>query len=167
MTALSEWLAAHAPALRGALAEPATDEAIAACEALVSRKLPAEYVAFLREHDGQRFADESLAPIFQAFEFLGTKFARGEWESMREWDEADEAWWPITTIYGSSHHHCIDEDGSIIVVAMDDPGSREVIASSFAELMERLVSLLDDSIAETTEEGIELSDDAMDWLLGG
>ncbi len=188
---LSRWLASHAPALLDSLGAPLADAALAKTEALLGRSLPSDYVSFLRAHDGQRFVlgDRpgigSLAPIIRAFEILPLGYAAGEWRSMREWDEGPgevdgpvrplfvhEAWWPFTVIYGSSHHHCIDLDpapggdvGQIIVVSMKDD-RRTVIAPSFEAFIERLIALLDEPATEVGEDGIELADDALDWLMG-
>jgi cell wall assembly regulator SMI1 len=193
MEPLSRWLAAHAPHLSRSLGDPITEESLAETETLLGRKLPSDYVAFLREHDGQRFVPGqkpgvgTLASIFQSFEILAASYARGEWRSMRAWGDgpgniqstgpvrplyAHDAWWPFTVIYGSSYHHCIDLDpspggdlGQIIVVSMKDD-RRAVVAASFADFIDRLVAVLDDSVLEIGEDGIELSDDALEWLLG-
>jgi cell wall assembly regulator SMI1 len=193
-SALSRWLESHAPGFHGSLADPLNDAVLAEAEALIGRKLPVDYVRFLRQHDGQRFVPGrepgigTLSPIFRAFEILPLGYAGSEWRSMREWGEGmgdievdgpvrplyvHDAWWPFTVIYGSSHHHCIDLDpapggdvGQIIVVSMKDD-RRTVLAPSFDAFMERLVAILDDSTVAIEEEGIELSDDALDWLMGG
>ena len=85
---------------------------------------------------------------------------------------AHDAWWPFTVIYGSSHHHCIDLDpapggdvGQVIVVSMKDD-RRTVIAPSLDAFLERLAGVLDDSVIEIGAHGIELLDDALDWLMG-
>ena len=195
MSVLSDWLETRVPRLRASLGEPLTDEELAESEALVGRPLPADYVAFLREHDGQRFVPGeregvgTLASVFSAFEILAASYCRGEWRSMREWGAgtgnivADgpvrplyqhEAWWPFTVIHGSSWNHCIDLDpapggdvGQVILVSMKD-SRRTVIASSFQDFMERLVAILEESPVEVDEErGIELDDEALGWLLGG
>lgn len=87
MPSLFDWLSAHAPQLRAALADPVSDQALAEAEAALGRKLPADYVAFLRHHDGQRFvaAEDgtgSLASLFDVFELLPARFALSEWRSM-------------------------------------------------------------------------------------
>jgi cell wall assembly regulator SMI1 len=193
MKSLSHWLATHAPHFCLSLGDPITEESLAETETLLARKLPSDYVAFLREHDGQRFVPGhkpgvgTLAPIFQSFEILSASYSRGEWQSMRTWGDGPrnirssgpvrplythDAWWPFTVIYGSSYHHCVDLDpspggdvGQIIVVSMKDD-RRTVVATSFADFIDRLVAVLDDSVIEIGEDGIELSDDALDWLLG-
>lgn len=188
---LVDWLERHAPALARSLGDPVTPQALADAEALLGRRLPADYVDFLRLHDGQRFVPHesggtgTLAPIFSAFEILSLAHAAGEWRSMREWDDDDEdietegpvraryaheAWWPFTVIYGSSHHHCLDLDpapggkvGQVIVVSMKDL-RRSVLAPSFTAFVQRLVSVLDGGGVEVGEEGIELPDEALDAL---
>ena len=193
MNPLDGWLEAHAPHLLACFGEPVTAKSLEETVTFLGRDLPTAYVDFLREHDGQRFVTGdipgagTLAPIFGAFEILPVSYARGEWRSMREWGEgmggieavgpvravyAHEAWWPFTVIYGSSHHHCIDLDpapggdvGQVIVVSMKDD-RRTVIAPSLDAFLERLAGVLDDSVIEIGAHGIELLDDALDWLMG-
>jgi cell wall assembly regulator SMI1 len=193
MDALDRWLESHAPQLSRSFGDPVSAAVLSETEALIGRTLPADYVAFARRHDGQRFlpgavhGTGTLAPIFQAFELLAVSYAESEWRSMREWGNGMRGieavgpvqplythvgWWPFTVVHGASVHHCIDLDpapggdvGQVIVVAKDDD-RRVVIAPSFGAFVERLAAVLSDSVVEISEGGIELSDDALDWLLG-
>lgn len=197
MDALDRWLETHAPQLYRSFAAPVPQAVLSETEVLIRRRLPADYVAFAKRHDGQRFmpgvvhGTGTLAPIFQAFDILSVDYAESEWRSMRDWGSetgshrssievagpvralhTHDAWWPFTMVHGSSAHHCIDLDpapggtvGQVIVVAKDDD-RRAVIAASFGAFIERLAASLTDSVVQITEGGIELSDDALDWLLG-
>jgi hypothetical protein len=129
------------------------------------------YVAFLRAHDGQRWVEGetkgggTLAPIFTAFEILGVRHALGEWRSMREWgDDAAERYFPFTTIGGESTHHAFDREGRVAIVSMKR-AEREVIAESFDDFLGRLAAVVEEG-AVIEEDGIELGDDALDWLVG-
>lgn len=195
MDALDRWLETHAPQLYRSFAGPVSDVVLSETETLVGRALPLDYVAFLRRHDGQRFVPGdvhgtgTLAPIFQAFEILAVGYSESEWRSMRGWGgpardvevvgpvravATHDGWWPFTSFHGSTAHHCLDLDpapggnvGQVIVVAKEDD-RRVVIAPSFGAFVDRLAALMSapDSVAEIGESGIELSDPALDWLLG-
>ncbi len=188
MDVLDRWLEEHAPHLARSFADPVPSAVLSETEARLGRALP-----FVRRHDGQRLVPGdvhgtgTLAPIFQAFELLSVGYADSEWRSMREWGrigrpieahgpvqpfERHDAWWPFTMVHGSSVHHCIDLEpgaggdmGQVIVVGKDDD-RRVVLSPSFGAFIERLVARLDDSVVEISAGGIELSDDALDWLLG-
>src|SRR5262249_32649917 len=131
MNSLARWIHDHAPHLTRSLGNPATAADLADAEALFGRQLPADYLDFLRLHDGQRFIPHepaetaTLARILHAFELVPVAYAAGEWRSMREWGGevgcvetsgpvrarfVHDAWWPFTVIHGSSWHHCLDLD---------------------------------------------------------
>lgn len=169
---VTAWLERNAPELAKSFAPPALAEHVEGAAKALGRALPESYVAFLRAHDGQQWVEGekpgvgTLAPIFQAFEILGVRHALGEWESMREWDDdAAEHFWPFSTIGGESTHHAFDEEGRVVVVSMKWP-EREVIAESFDDFLARLATILDEGVT-IDEDGIELGDDALDWLMGG
>jgi cell wall assembly regulator SMI1 len=193
MTSLRVWLERRAPQLVSSLGDPVSEEALRECQRILGRDLPSEYVAFLLQHNGQRFVPAeggvgSFAPIFHGIEILSLEAASGEYSIMRDWgggfDEIEargpvravydnKLWWPITVIFGSSHNHCIDLDpaeggtvGQIIVAdAKDD--RRTVIANSFSDFIEKLLAAADESELEITDDGILLPDDVLDRLTGG
>ncbi len=169
---LESWLQSNAPELAKSLAAPAAEEHIAEAAKAWGHALPDAYVAFLRAHDGQRWVEGetkgvgTLASIFAAFEILGVRHALGEWRSMRDWgDDASALYFPFTTIGGESTHHAFDREGRVVIVSMKRT-EREVIAESFDDFIGRLIAILDEG-AEVGEDGIELGDDALDWLVGG
>ena len=170
--ALTKWIETNAPELAKSFAAPAASEHVEGAAKAWGRALPQSYVAFLLAHDGQRWIEGetvgvgTLAPIFASFEILGVRHALGEWESMREWDGGDAAehYFPFTTIGGESTHHAFDREGRVFVVSMKRE-EHEMIAESFDDFVTRLAAILDED-AEIDEDGIELGDDALDWLLG-
>ena len=168
---LARWLESNAPELAKSFAEPASQEHIDEAAAAWGHALPDAYVKFLREHDGQRWVEGeeagvgTLAPIFTSFEILGVRHALGEWRSMREWrDDAADLYFPFTTIGGESTHHAFDRDGRVSIVSMKRT-ERVAIAESFDDFVARLVAILEDDVV-VEEDGIELDDDTLDWLVG-
>jgi cell wall assembly regulator SMI1 len=192
MSSLRHWLSRHAPRFVESLANPVSDKDLRKCQELLGRELPADYVAFLSDHNGQRPVGNDLGvvltPIFSGLEILGLEFARSEYSLMLAWPGgftefeargpvralyAHKLWWPITLIFGSSHHHCIDLDpaeggdvGQIIVADAKDY-TRTVIAPSFTDFIDKLLTAAAESGFEISDDGIVLADDVLDWLTEG
>jgi hypothetical protein len=168
---LTRWLEANAPDLAKSFAPPVDPAHVEEAVKAWGDVLPEAYVSFLRAHDGQRWIQGeksgvgTLAPIFTSFEILGVRHALGEHRSMREWgDDSADLYFPFTTIGGESTHHAFDREGRVFVVSMKGP-RRELIAESFDAFVARLVAILEEG-ATIEEEGIDLGDDALDWLAG-
>jgi len=195
-TQLEELLRKVDPALPGRLGPGATESDIAACEAVLGVTFPQDFRESLQRHGGdpliptgggQTFTTHG---IFQHLEWLQPAAIASEWQTWRDdiSSMADDAealgpvraqWWnprwiPITLIYGSTHHHCIDLDpapggtvGQIIEMGMKDD-QRIVVAGSFREFLEKLVSDIAGGTYSYEDDVLVLDDDALDSrTLGG
>ncbi|MDF1549831.1 MAG: SMI1/KNR4 family protein [Bacteroidales bacterium] len=153
-TKIEDWLQENASQIYDSLNEGASDEDFEDLEDLISKRLPDEFKAFYRIHNGQ---DASSEGLIDTEELLSTERIMDEWqvwkdlydrgvfdESVSEADDGvKENWWhplwiPIT-YDGSGNHYCLDlspdeggKKGQIIRIWHDSP-ERELIADSFTE----------------------------------
>jgi cell wall assembly regulator SMI1 len=81
LSALTTWLGQHLPATLADLAEPASDEAIAALEAHCGLALPETAKAIWRWHNGQHGAASGL---FYGLQFLSLAAIAEEWNITRD-----------------------------------------------------------------------------------
>lgn len=154
---IETWLADKAPHLSGALNRGATQEAVDKFEALTGAKLPADFVAFYKIHNGQ---DNDMDWLMDGEELLSMERITDEWKSWKElqhdfkgddgkpYTSNPEAgikadWWnPLwipVTYNGGGDHICLDLDpapggkiGQMIRLWHDDP-VRSLEADSFRE----------------------------------
>jgi cell wall assembly regulator SMI1 len=150
---IENWLKKNAGQIYESLNEGATDEDFEELEDLIDKKLPEEFKAFYRIHNGQT---QSSLGIIDAEELLSIERIMDEWSVWKELydkgvfddsvSEADkgvkEDWWnplwvPIT-YDGSGNHYCLDlspdeggKKGQIIRIWHDSP-ERELIEDSFS-----------------------------------
>lgn len=151
---IESWLKANAPQVYEGLNPPATPEQIEAAEAALGIKLPLEFVASYRIHNGQ----SSDSPwLFDAWEFLSLERIVEEWTVWKDLlDGGDfkdsrsgsvgftvEDWWcplwiPIT-YDGAGNHDSLDlkpgpkgRKGQIIKMWHDD-SERPVVSASYSD----------------------------------
>jgi len=161
---IEAWLAANAPRVLESLQPGATDAQIAEAEAALSVRLPDEFKASCRRHDGQ--GDEragfvlgwellSLARIGEVWAFWKDLLDGGGFaDSVAEGGPGVRAdWWnarwvPLTCS-GSSNYNCLDLDpapggraGQVISVWHDD-GDRDALAPSFRVWLEDFAGALE------------------------
>jgi cell wall assembly regulator SMI1 len=189
---LERWLTQSDRQLPRVFGPPASERELREVEDGLGRALPSDYRDFMLRLGGQRYVpiDERsghLAQLIQGLDLLPIGLARGEWRSMIEdWDDEGpgdieavgpvralykhQLWFPITCILGSSQYHCLDLDpapggaiGQVIWVA-DDDERRRVVSPSFAAFLEMLTGALAEQAP--SEDGVELTDEAFDRLLG-
>lgn len=156
-TKIEDWLKKNAGQVYDSLNEGATDNDFEDLEDLIDKKLPDDFKAFYRIHNGQVAASPGL---IDGEELLSTERIMEEWSVWKELydkgvfddsvSEADngvkEDWWhplwiPIT-YDGSGNHYCLDlspdeggKKGQIIRIWHDSP-ERELIENSFKIWME-------------------------------
>ena len=142
-TRLESWLAVHAPNKLETLAPGATDEQIAHAETLMSVRLPEDFKASCRIHNGQRGKDEVLMNIR---ELLSLERIEEEWKESfdpGDGDWSDEPWWnkkwiPFT-YNGAGDYDCLDlvpsHSGHVgqVIDFWHDDARREVKAHSFGD----------------------------------
>ncbi len=151
---LEAWLKANNPALLADLNPPAIDAEIRELEQKLGVTLPADFVACLKVHNGQRGRAGSL---FSKGRYLSVDQILSEWTVWRdlleqgEFDERSsapdrgvgEGWWRIGWIpfvsNGRGDHLCLDLDpalggyvGQVIEVSHDFE-SRCVVSNGFSE----------------------------------
>lgn len=150
---LEAWLAANDPALLADLNPPAADANIRALERHIGVELPADFIACLKIHNGQRGEAQWLfdghaflsiddilmdwdvwADLLDGGDFDG-RIAKPDGEVMARWWQ--KAWIPFTSNGGD--HLCLDMNpsghgrkGQVIKVLHDFP-SRSVKAPSFTQ----------------------------------
>ncbi|WP_132833215.1 SMI1/KNR4 family protein [Pseudomonas sp. JUb52] len=151
---LENHLSTHNPELLADLNPPATDAQIRELENTLGMQLPADFVACLKIHDGQKGAADWL---FNGREFMSSKKIMKRWAICKDLlDEGDfeeaeakahpyvkDVWWSVKwvpfTYNGSGDHLCVDMEprsggtqGQIIEV-WHDYASRNVISDSFSQ----------------------------------
>ena len=151
---LETWLASNQPASLLDLNPPASDSDIQALEETIGISLPADFIATLKIHNGQK---GQARGIFSGLEFLSTQRIQSEWIVWKDLLESGDfndaeaqpspgvlkAWWTPSwipfTYNGAGDHLCIDmhpssqgRKGQIIAVWHDD-GKRSIKADSFAQ----------------------------------
>jgi cell wall assembly regulator SMI1 len=170
---------------------PTSDEAsVAACEAALGVRFPADFRESLLLPGGEVWA-QVLAPgrpagvqVINRIEWLHPQAIQAEWKRWRDdigtWNFEAEAhgpvrqmWWnpkwiPISIVGGSTYHHCLDLDpaeggqpGQIIELGMKFE-RRIVVARSFRELLQMLVEDVEAGAFELYEDVpvLLLTDDA-------
>ena len=155
------WLAAHAPDLATSLRPGATDEQIAATEAVLGVAFPDDVRASYRVHDGQDEDAEPVVPV--ARELLSLARIDQEWGVWKELldsgtfaemkgapmgpiktDWWNARWIPLT-YDGSGNHDCLDldpaEDGHVgqMISFWHDEAGRLLEAPSFTAWLSALV----------------------------
>ncbi len=155
-----EWLSQNWPEGLSSLNPPATDEQIAQLEAQLEAKLPADYIACLKVHNGQ----SGYASVFDGMEFLSCEEVVSQWKVWKELldggdfkdicsapdEEIKNDWWnpkwiPFTH-NGGGDHLCLDLDPSSsgtvgqIITMWHDMEAREFKARNFGEYFENYVS---------------------------
>lgn len=151
---LEAWLKANNPVLLADLNPPATNTEIRELEQKLGVTLPADFVEFLKVHDGQRGGSDWL---FSGSEFLSSRRIIDEWAIWKDlldggdFDGAEAepgagiqpVWWSPKwipfTYNGAGDHLCLDLDpasggraGQVITLWHDD-GARKKKADSFAQ----------------------------------
>lgn len=151
-TRFEAWLAENWPEGLADLNPPATDAQIDSLEKAIGAKLPDDYIACLKIHNGQ---DTMMAGVFGGSEFLSTEFVLDEWAVWKELIESgtfegnqgvpdsgikDNWWnprWIPFTHNGGGDHFCLDLDpakggspGQVITM-WHDSGERAFIATNF------------------------------------
>ncbi|MEN3110891.1 SMI1/KNR4 family protein [Uliginosibacterium paludis] len=155
-----QWLAQNWPEGLSCLNPPASDEQIAQLESQLEAKLPADFVACLKVHNGQN----GFSSVFDGMEFLSCEEIYSQWFVWKDLldggdfkdisSEPDEGiksdWWnskwiPFTH-NGGGDHLCLDLDPSAsgsagqIITMWHDMEARELKAKSFGEYFESYVS---------------------------
>lgn len=157
---LEAWLQGNKPVLLADLNPPASAAEIRALEQRLGMKLTADFVEFLKVHNGQKGEAEWL---FSGAEFLSTQRILSEWKVWKELLEHGDfdgarptpdtgikpVWWSAAwvpfTYDGFGNHLCLDLDptstgrrGQIISVWHDD-AARKKVAGSFKEWFSEFV----------------------------
>jgi len=154
---IEDWLAAKAPQLTKALNPGASQEALDKLEAMIGTKLPADFTAFYKVHNGQ---DRDQDWLLDGEELLSIERIMEEWEVWNDLlptfkdddgkpytskpeagiknDWFNPLWIPVT-YNGGGDHICIDLDpapggkvGQMIRLWHDD-ADRHIEAASFTE----------------------------------
>lgn len=157
---LKEWLAANWPEALDNLAAPATDSQIAALESQLGAKLPEDFVACLKVHNGQ---SNAFGDLFEGGEFLSTEGIMDQWNVWQDLLKAHtfdgiksepqpgikNDWWNSRwipfTYDGSGNHYCLDLDpaesgrSGQIITMWHDASERELLAPSFAQWFDDFV----------------------------
>lgn len=152
-TRYKQWLEQHWPEALAALNPPASDEDIARMEQVLGAPLPADYIASLKIHNGER-AGPAFG-LFRGDEYLPVDSVLSNWACWKElcdkgvFDEnssdggstVSSLWWHTGWIPfshdGSGNFLCVDTapgrdgaGGQIIQMWHDDDG-RPVVAADF------------------------------------
>lgn len=180
---IEEWLNSNVHEIISTLNPGASKEQIDDLESTLKNTLPSDFKEFMSIHNGQNYthlklfdgdsllSTEDIALEWQTWkevlpgieesciEQFGEP-AKSSPDSGIKDDWWNSAWIPITS-NGSGDHYCIDLDpaeggtkGQIIRMLHDDP-SRELIASSFHEWIEKYISDL--------KSGAYISSDDIGW----
>lgn len=150
---LDTWLKTHWPAGYADLNPPASDADILALEQALGARLPADYVASLKVHNGQAGKGGGLidnadllstTAVLQEWNVWKELFDGGEFRTYHSRPDAgvkagwwNPAWVPITH-NGAGDHFCIDLDpaggGSAgqVITMWHDAGDRKRLAASFS-----------------------------------
>ncbi len=157
---LEEWLAQHWPEGLDHLNPPATDDQITELEKKLDVKLPLDFIACLKVHNGQN----GFLSFFDGMEFLSCEDIYSQWSIWKELldagefkgvcSEPDEGircdWWnskwiPFTH-NGGGDHLCLDlapselgSEGQVMTM-WHDMEARELRAISFGEYFQAYVS---------------------------
>ncbi len=154
------WLAQHWPEGLASLNPPASDEQIARLEAALGVRLPADYVACLKVHDGQH----GYAGLIDGAEFLSCDAILDQWTVWKELLDGgdfedtrsspppgvrDDWWnprWIPFTHDGGGNHLCLDLDpapagieGQVIEM-WHDADERPLRATGFGAFFEAYVA---------------------------
>lgn len=172
---LEGWLSGHWPEGLYDLNPPATDAEISALETALGVRLPADFIACLKIHNGQKALAGGL---FDGAEFLSTAAILTQWEIWKGLlDEGDfdsilsnpelgikNDWWNARWIpfthNGGGDHYCLDLDpddrgfcGQIITM-WHDMGDRNIQGKSFQRWFQRYVdAVLNGQYAYSEEDG--------------
>jgi cell wall assembly regulator SMI1 len=165
---VESWLAMHAPRVRAGLMGPVAEPVLANAESVFGRALPADFVASLRRHDGQRSGSG-----FGRWELMSLSDATDTWKMLHGFREQggifddsaipthgpvravwwDDAWFPFAD-NGRGDHLSLDlhpADGGAhgqVIEYRHDNENRHVRAPSFAAW---LASIADDLEADRFE----------------
>ncbi|ERS04590.1 hypothetical protein Q673_18310 [Marinobacter sp. EN3] len=155
-----EWLAQHWPEGLSRLNPPATDEQISELERQLEIKLPLDFVACLKVHNGQ----DGFLSFFDGMEFLSCEEIYSQWAVWKELLDAGEFkdtfsepdkgiknhWWSSKWIpfthNGGGDHLCLDldpsESGSIgqVITMWHDMEARELQAKTFGDYFQGYVA---------------------------
>lgn len=138
---------------------PATDQEILALQETIGVQLPAEFVACLKVHNGQR---NMAGGLFDNSNFLSTQAVIDDWQCWKDLLDSgvfknpsepeagvkDDWWNPkwIPFANNNSDQYCIDLDptdagrlGQVITM-WHDTSEREILAESFGSWFEQYVS---------------------------
>lgn len=156
------WLAENWPQGLEELNPPASDEQIAALEQALGLKLPADYLACLKIHNGQR--TNFGGGLFEGSEFLSSDQILDQWKIWKELlDDGDfevaesepasgigndwwNAGWIPFTHDGGGNHLCIDLAPTVtghtgqVISMWHDSAERELLAPSFNAWFEAYVN---------------------------
>lgn len=175
------WLERHLPDAYWDLAPPASPDLLTDSEELLGLRLPADFRASYRAHNGQRgqatgivgnwrwLPLNELVREWQLWSEMRRMGAFGGWQARPDLGIAADWWndgWVPFTADGRGNHHCIDlqpergprglvgQVGQVIVVYSDN-AVREVVAPSFAAWLEGVVTGLEQGRypVQVTEEG--------------
>lgn len=159
-TKFEEWLSRHWPDGLSCLNPPASDEQISQLEERLDARLPADFVACLKIHNGQN----GFSSVLDGMEFLSCEEIYSQWFVWKDlldggdfkdiFSEPEEGiktdWWnpkwiPFTH-NGGGDHLCLDLDpapsgltGQVITM-WHDMEARELKAKNFAEYFETYVN---------------------------
>ena len=155
-----KWFSQNWPEGLSCLNPPASDEQISVLEAQLDTKLPTEFVACLKVHNGQN----GFASIFDGMEFLSCEEIYSQWSvwkglldggdykgitSVPDQGIKSDWWnpkWIPFTHNGGGDHLCLDLDpsspGSVgqVITMWHDMEARELKARSFGEFFDAYVS---------------------------
>ena len=172
-TRIDHWLRMHSPATLEALRSGTDDDALDAFERELGVRLPDDYRASMKIHDGQ---EPNTFGFIDARQLLSLSEVRAHW---RSWQQVMESgvlkeaqpepgvgvkpyWWspfwiPITST-GSADNDCLDLDpspegtyGQIVTVWHDD-STRIVESSSFGDWLVQFADDLEDELYVYSEE---------------
>lgn len=155
---LENHLSTHNPELLADLNPPATDAQIRELEKTIGIKLPADFVACLKIHDGQKGGADYL---FGDYEFLSIARTLDAWIFWKKQSDSGHfrheevfpeggvksEWWSLAWVpfaYNNSGDYlCVDvgpDAGGVvgqIVAVWHDDGARKVKAKSLSEFLEK------------------------------
>ena len=158
---IDAWLKANNPALKKTVNKPATDKQIAALEAIIGAKLPADFNESLKIHNGQKYSAGDLIPPLEdgdaAYFLMASADIAEEWQNRKKLHDSREfadkesgpdkgiqsAWWhpgwiPFAS-NGGGDSLCLDlaptPDGKTgqVITMNHESAKRELLAASFAQ----------------------------------